>query len=348
MVEIAIIRSNSTIYDSRVRKIVRSLSKRYSTAVLGWNRDGMSIKSSEKYSTALKVFRMRAPYGRPALLFYLPLFWIWVFAMLFICRPRIVHACDLDTVFPCYIYKLIFRKKMIFDVFDRYAMAYIPQKYRRTYSIVNKIEESFGRRADVLITVSIELLNSFQNKLRDFAIVMNCPEDSLVHLEQRRNTQFTLVYTGAIVKNRGLENIAAAITHIDNVVFHLAGRVIDEALLEDLLKLSKIQYKGLLHTDDALIVGSIGDAMIILYDLRDPINNFAMPNKLFEVMMFGLPVITNVALEVVKAWDCGITVEYNNINQIKESVMILRDNTELCDRFGLNSRQHLLKSITGN
>jgi glycosyltransferase involved in cell wall biosynthesis len=343
LIDIAVIRSNSTIHDIRVRKIVRSLSKRYSITVLGWDRDGKSLKLEKRHTWDLKLFKISAPYGSPALVLYLPLFWTWILIMLFIHRPRVVHACDLDTVLPSYIYKVIFKKKLIFDVFDRYAMAYIPQKFRRTYSIVNRIEESLGKRADVLITVSSGLLKSFKKKLKDFAIVMNCPEDSFIELEKRQNAVFTLVYTGAIVKNRGLENISAAIKHIDNVLLIIAGRVIDEELLDHLLKLSNIQYKGLLHPDDALLLEAGADALVILYDLRDPINNFSMPNKLFEAMMFGLPMITNVAPVVVKALDCGIIVEYNNINQIREAVLILRDNIGLRKQFGINSRTAFLK-----
>jgi hypothetical protein len=33
----------------------------------------------------------------------------------------VVHACDLDVILPCYVYKKLFRKKLVFDILDRYA-----------------------------------------------------------------------------------------------------------------------------------------------------------------------------------------------------------------------------------
>lgn len=232
---------------------------------------------------------------------------------------------------------------LVFDVFDRYAMAYIPPKFKRVYTSVNKIEEFFAKRADVLITVSLKLLETFKIEPRLAAIVMNCPEELNVDRQVTDDKVFTIVYTGAIVRNRGLEITAEAIRDLPDVELVIAGRVIDRELLDRILLLPNIKYKGLLSPNDALILESRSDAMIILYDLRDPINNFAMPNKLFEAMMFGMPVITNIAREVVNGVGCGITVEYNNINQIKEAVLILRDNIGLRKQFGINSRSAFLK-----
>jgi hypothetical protein len=44
--EIVITRSNFASYDSRLRKYVRSLSKKYSVTILGWNR-GDSSKNNK-------------------------------------------------------------------------------------------------------------------------------------------------------------------------------------------------------------------------------------------------------------------------------------------------------------
>lgn len=36
------------------------------------------------------------------------------------------------------------------------------------------------------------------------------------------------------------------------------------------------------------------DVIPLLYDLSLPINKVASPNKLFEAMMFGVPIVTNL------------------------------------------------------
>jgi glycosyltransferase involved in cell wall biosynthesis len=343
-----LVKSNSIIYDPRVGKIVRSLSKKYSTLVLGWNREGVSKKIINDYIVDLKLFNMRAPFDKPFLVAYFPFFWIWILIKLFTCRPKVVHACDLDAVIPCYIYKIIFRKKLVFDVFDRYAMTKIPPKFKTLYSLVDLLEEIFAGKADVLINVSEKLLRTFKRKPKVCPIIMNCPEDFTTdraksEKEQKDDGVLTIVHTGGIWKTRGLENIVTAIKDLKDVELIIAGRVMDIELQDQILKLSNAKYEGILMHKEALNLEARADAMVGLYDLKVPINNFSMGNKLFEAMMLGVPIITNVAAELVNEVDCGIMVDYNNINQIKQAVISLRDNIDLRRKLGTNGRKAFIQ-----
>jgi len=55
--------------------------------------------------------------------------------------------------------------------------------------------------------------------------------------------------------------------------------------------------------------------------------------------MFGLPVITNLTPELIHETDCGVLVDYNDINQIRSAVLRLRDDAELRNRLGNNARK---------
>ena len=98
-------------------------------------------------------------------------------------RPKVIHACDFEAIPPCHLYKMIFRNKLVFDVFDRYAMAYIPRKnafFRKLYSFTNSIEERLAEGADVLISVSDESINTFQRKPKKCLAILNCAEDYVI------------------------------------------------------------------------------------------------------------------------------------------------------------------------
>lgn len=351
MADIVVMRSNSIIYNPRVGKIATSLSKRYSTLVLGWNREGLSKKVVDNYITDLKLFNLRAPFGKPTLIAYLPLFWIWIFIRLLAYRPKAVHACDLDIILPCYIYKIIFRKKLVFDVCDRYAMGYIPPKFKTLYSLVNWVEEIFGKKADVLVNVSEKLQQTFRTTPKLCAIIMNCAEDHSVDMSNSSdnndkkgdNETLRLIFTGGIRRKRGLEKVVSALKNLGNVELIIAGRSLDEELHNQVLAIDDIQYKGLLQPAEVLTLEGQSDAVISLYDLDDPISNFSMGNKIFEAMMLGLPLITNVATELVNECKCGITVDYNDEKQIRQAIITLRDNLDLRKMLGENGRQAFLK-----
>jgi len=350
LVDIIITRSNSVIYDPRVRKTARSLSKRYSISILGWNRDRVSKKElTDNYIVDLKLFNLKSPpIGKWYVIAYWPLFWMWILINLFVYRPKVVHACDLDTVLPCYIYKLIFRKRFVFDAYERYAMAYFPYfplKLKALYSLVNLFEELFSKKADVLIVVNEKALRTFRRTPKYCAIIMNCPEDYTIgKTKSEYNDVFTLVFTGAIVRNRGFEPIIAAIKDLNDVEFVVAGKVIHKELLDQMQVLSNVTYKGFLSNEDVLALEGHSDAMVVLYDSKVPQNDFVSPNKFFEAMMFRVPIITNLAPELINdEVGCGIIVDYNNVNQIREAIVRLRDNKELCRRLGNNGRNAYLQ-----
>lgn len=335
LTNIVLVRSNSSIYDPRVGKIARSLSKNYSLMILGWNREGISSEKISNSTMNLKLFPLKAPFGKASLVLYLPFFWIWIFFKLVAIRPLVVHACDLDTIFPSYLYKTIFKKKLVFDVFDRYAMALIPPKFKLLYNLVNSLEEILCSKSDILIVVAENILETFKKYPKNHIIIRNCPEKYDVERKSKEKI-LTLVYTGIIVKNRGLERITDAIKNLVDVRLVIAGRNIDQEFLNQILELSNVEYKGIMSHTASLELEANSDVMMILYDLAIPINKVANPNKTFEAMMFGLPVITNVTPTLVNEVGCAIFVDYNDLEEIKSAIIRLRDDDELRKRLGDN------------
>jgi glycosyltransferase involved in cell wall biosynthesis len=308
--------------------------------------------------TGFKLFNLRAPFGKRKLVLYFGFYWMWVLSKLAMSRPKVVHACDLDSAIPCYIYKILFRKKLVFDVCDRYAMGYIPPRFKTLYSIVNSIEEMVGERSDTLVNVSEELEETFKRRPKRLAIIMNCPEQHKDNNNYKINTNknenenggedkekktLTLVYTGIVVRTRGLLEVGDAIRGLKGIKFVIAGRPVDTEFSDKLMQMPNVYYKGLLSHRDALVLQSRSDVMVSLYDLSDPINNYSMGNKIFEAMMFGMPVITNVSADVINEAGSGIIVGYNNIDQIKEAIVSLRDNLELRDKLGNNGHRAFMR-----
>lgn len=337
----------------RDQKIINSLSKKYSLLVLGWNRQGKLENPSNRNMEMIKLFNLGAPtgterYGALRLVPYLPLFWIWVFLNLSRVRPKSVHACDLSTVVPCYLYKILFRKILVFDIFDRYAMAYIPRNrnifFRILYSVINNFEENFAKGSDVLINVSDEMLSTFGKKPKKCVTIMNCSDDYMVHGPKAKSNSFKILFTGHIRTGRGLELIPEIVKNLEGVHVMITGRVEDRKLLHNLESTPNTKYLGFLKHQEVLDLEASSDVMMALYDLDLQVQNkFVVGNKLFEAMMCSTPIITNVAHEIVNETRCGIIVGYNNPRQIKEAIVTLQDNPELRKKLGENGRKAFLQ-----
>lgn len=319
--------------------------------VLGWNRENVSENALENYITHLKVCNLRAPRGKslihsPKMAFGYAYFWMWLFIELTKSRPTVVHSCDLDTVIPCYLYKVLFRKKLVLDVFDRYAMAFVPSKCKLYYSIVNSLEEFFSKRADVLITISEKVLSTFRKKAKKSIVIMNCPEDKIIDKETIMGDRpFRIVFTGTILKKtRGLETIITAIKDLPDVEFIIAGWYLekDKEFLDKVLLNPNVRYEGLLKPNDSLTLEASSDIMIALYEPQNW-NNITLPNKIFEAMMCGVPLITNVASELVNDVGFGIIVKYDDVEELKHAIILLRDDVNLRRKLGLNGRNAYLE-----
>lgn len=342
--DVVLLRSNPASYELRVTKISKSLSKTYRVLILGWDREiKHSLFENLNENLCLKRLRLKAPYANFNLLSYYPLFWIWILKNLIIYRPRIVHACDLECLIPSLLYKLISPSKVIFDNFDRFAMAFVPPKHRLLYSLINKLEEVLSSKSDALITVAEDRLRSFGNYVpKNVAVIMNCPENTQIKDYPAsqgidESFTFTLVYAGGISHERGLILVNQAISDLKDTRLIVAGRVFDDTL-EYLNKNPNCNYLGLLKADEVLNLEKKADIIPVLYDPVIPINQVASPNKFFEAMMLGVPVITNVCREIVKNVDFGIIVEYN-LESVKNAIILLKDDVNKRKKMGATGRK---------
>ena len=184
MTDIILVKTDPIINQSSIRaeQIVRSLSKKYSVLALGWNRGEGIPDTSDSITNILHLFNLSAPYGCAfRSLAILPMFWAWVFIKLCIHKPNSIHAFNLDTILPCYAYKMLFRSKLVFDMHDRYAMAFIPWNkgifFKKLHLMVNYLEEKFANKADVLMSVYDKMFVTLKQRPKNCITIMACPED---------------------------------------------------------------------------------------------------------------------------------------------------------------------------
>ena len=356
MIDVILVKSDPIIKQSSIRaeQITRSLLKKYSVISLGWNRGSAQIESeSINRLRCLQLFNLKAPYafqrfGKIRLIIYFPIFWIWIFVKLCKYRPSIVHACDLATVTPCYLYKVLFRRKLIFDVLDRYGMTYVPNKknsfFRVLHSLINNVEEFYANKSDTLITVSDKIFLTFRKKPKNCVTIMNCPEDSLPDRPRSEISGYRLLYTGAIRQGRGLEILCDLLVDLKDTELVVTGKIKDLKLKNKIDRITNIKYQGFLDRNELLELETNCHVMVALYDLKlQSQYEYGVANKVLEAMMCGVAVITNISYDLVNETKCGIVVDYENILDIKLAIIKLRDNPELRKLYATNGRQAFLE-----
>jgi glycosyltransferase involved in cell wall biosynthesis len=173
---------------------------------------------------------------------------------------------------------------------------------------------------------------------------MVCPEDHMIHQSKVVANNFKLLFTGHVRRGRGLDKLLEIIGDIENTELLIMGRVEDKNLHKKINETSNCKYLGFLNHKQVIDLELSSDAIIALYDLNlETQHEYGMANKILEAMMCGLPVITNIADEIINESGCGILVTYESDEEIKETIIALRDKPDLRASLGNNGRRAFLE-----
>lgn len=347
---VMICRSNPIDPDPRVEKIARALlAEGYGVQAVGWDRTGKLPR--QQNIGGLRVFRLRikARYGSglmnlPALLLWqVCLFW-WL--LLHRRSYTILHACDFDTILPALACKFLFRKIVIYDIFDFYA-----DHLRRTPALliqaIRRADYWAIARADGVILVDDarkeQILGSRPKALIS---VYNSPEDVPVPVQadvtERPQHSLSIAYVGLLQVERGLFEMIEVLQRHPEWQLHLAGFGGDEErIVQTVRDMPNVHWYGRVAYGQTLALSSAADVLFATYDPAIPNHRYSSPNKIFEAMMLGKPVIVaeNTNMDaMIRAANCGIIVEYGNSADLERALAQLAGDRSLRERLGQNAR----------
>lgn len=162
---------------------------------------------------------------------------------------------------------------------------------------------------------------------------------------------FRLMYTGGITEERSIIEILSAMESLPdsmNIKLILAGEISGAGLKERLNEMpgwKKAEFLGWKQRGDVLALLSTGRAGLVLYKpTRDHLD--ALPNKLFEFMASGLPVVvSNFSFwrEIVEGEGCGVVADPENPRSIADAVESLLNNPAEAEAMGVRGREAVKK-----
>jgi len=156
-----------------------------------------------------------------------------------------------------------------------------------------------------------------------------------------------LIVTGGLTRFRGIGELVQAAALVGDeydIRVKLLGRFISKTFEEEVQALpgfERVEYHEWVPYEEVprhLVEAQIG--VVLFHSLPNHIN--AMPNKLFEYMAAGLPIIaSNFPLwrEIVEGNECGLTVNPLDPKEIAKAIEYLLLHPEEACRMGNNGRR---------
>lgn len=167
-------------------------------------------------------------------------------------------------------------------------------------------------------------------------------------------TKFNVVHFGSMGVANGLEYITHAALIVGkkspDIIFHFFGSGKTEEILKSFCEINNLQnvlFHGALPMEILSECVNLCDVSLVSF-LNIPILQTNSPNKLFDSLSAGLPIIVNSAgwtKDMVEHENCGFFVDPRHPRDLVEKLNFLRNDDELQKKYSKNSRRLALDSF---
>lgn len=249
-------------------------------------------------------------------LFYAELNLRLLLHLLFCRRPALIVSIDLDTLAGCLLASKARGARLMFDSHELFPE--VPEiagkpLVRRVWQRVQDLCVPRMRETDVRVTVCRSIADIFRSAYgREFLVVRNVPLAARAEAVRRAAATspcrpFTILYQGAVNVGRGVEEVIRALPRLPGCRFVVVGcgDVLDEArrLAEAEGVADRVEFAGRKPFGRLAQYMAAADLGTVL--MRDVCLNYrlALPNRLFDFIQAGLPILASRLPEVERVVD---------------------------------------------
>ena len=251
----------------------------------------------------------------------------------------VYHAHDLNTLPVALLCSRLAKGQLVYDSHELWLDRNRPtQRSRLNAQIVRRIERFLVRRADAVITVSQSIANVLSGRygIPQPTVVMNTPDYhpvercSLLRDEMGIPQGHRIVlYVGRITFNRGIEELLQSLRYLngcslvlmgyrpDNYVADLKRFIESEGLTE------RVHFFGPVPFEEVPKYAASADIGVVLFRNVGLSYYYSSPNKLFECMAAGLPVVGSNFPDLkryIEGYNFGVTCDPDNPRDIADAI----------------------------
>ncbi|WP_338664344.1 glycosyltransferase [Pararoseomonas sp. SCSIO 73927] len=253
-------------------------------------------------------------------------------------KPAVIHAHEPDSWYAAILAARMTGAAVVLDVHEHYPSRLdtrLPGMFRGLgRRAVIAACRWMAARADAVVVAKDGLEDAFPEA--EVVPVRNYAAEVPVAPRQHRHGPLTLVHLGALTRERGAFEMLRALARCpEGTRLSLIGRFTDNSETEFLSEAKRlgvagaVERHGWLPHEAAVALAAEADIGIVLFQPGHENHRLALPHKLFDCMLAGLPVVVpNFAeevAEVVRETGCGVLVNTADPDTVAEAVRALAD-----------------------
>ncbi|MFC1606405.1 glycosyltransferase family 4 protein [Candidatus Latescibacterota bacterium] len=263
----------------------------------------------------------------------------------------IYHFHDPELI-PAGVILRFLGKKVIYDVHEDYPATmptkkFIPSLLRPLAGwLIGLLERATSGWFTAVVVVTPSILERFCRFTGNVTAVHNFPLVTDRHIPSWENRSNSVCYIGSIAVNRGAREMVSAIGIARSnreATLAIAGNFTTEILEDEItghLKKSGVDYRGFLDRGEVdLLMDESKAGLVLLHP--EPRYMVSLPNKLFEYMAAGLPVIASdfpLWRSIIERESCGLVVNPLDPEEVAQAICRLLDNPEEAQAMGHRGR----------
>jgi glycosyltransferase involved in cell wall biosynthesis len=294
--------TNDISTDQRVIRVAHTLQKMKARITIIGRHFRYTHPDAEQ---PFRAIRMRLIFNKGPL-FYAEYNTRLLFRLL-VMKGDILVSNDLDTLPAVYVASVIKNTALIYDSHEYFTE--VPELRNRRFirRIWEKIESRMLPHIHFSSTVSTPIADAYFNKYAiRMEVIRNLPfrrtPGTAPEIQLRKKSEKIIIYQGVLNMGRGLELAIKAMQYNENMKLVIIGRGDVEKELKELaisLGLSeKITFIGRISPDKLSDYTVQADLGISLEEDLGLNYRFALPNKVFDYIQAGVPVLVSDLPEV--------------------------------------------------
>ncbi len=338
---------NDLVTDQRVSKVCQSLAKMGFEILLVGRILPNSLPMDDR---PYRIHRMKLVFTKGA--FFYAEFNLRLFFFLLFHKADLLVANDLDTLLPNYLISKIRRTGLVYDSHEYFTEVPELVNRKRTQKIWKTIERKIFPKLTDVITVNDSIADLYEKEYGiRLKVVRNVPLKRSGKLKPARRQMLDipeskkiLIMQGSGINiHRGAEEMVEAMQYIDGAVLLIVGGgdVIDklkEIVSEKLLG-EKVIFKKRQTYDKLMQFTALADLGLTLDKDTNLNYRFSLPNKLFDYIQAGIPVLASKLPEIEKivtTYNIGGFIADHNPKHIAQKISEILSNQSLIEEWKKN------------